>query len=182
MTVISCWCRSAATGSGPCRGAGATSATRRRAPWCARWCEETGLECRAVQLLALFDKLKHPHPPQLPHAHKAFFLCEVTGGSLLTRTDDPRGAAYFPIDALPELPATGLWSPSCAACTTMCGRGGAAPCLTDTPGTLSPVARRPYDQAHRQHPHPGETQGQLSLRRRGAGAQPAGWRGGSPPL
>ena len=65
--------------------------------------EETGLECRAVQLLALFDKLKHPHPPQLPHAHKAFFLCEVTGGSLLTETDETRGAAYFPIDALPEL-------------------------------------------------------------------------------
>ena len=65
--------------------------------------EETGLECRAVQLLALFDKLKHPHPPQLPHAHKAFFLCEVTGGSLLTETDETQGAAYFPIDALPEL-------------------------------------------------------------------------------
>lgn len=65
--------------------------------------EETGLECRAVQLLALFDKLKHPHPPQLPHAHKAFFLCEVTGGQLLTETDETRGAAYFPIEALPPL-------------------------------------------------------------------------------
>ncbi|WP_394294352.1 NUDIX hydrolase [Aeromonas rivipollensis] len=65
--------------------------------------EETGLECRAVQLLALFDKHKHPHPPQLPHAHKAFFLCEVTGGALLTETDETQAAAYFPIDALPEL-------------------------------------------------------------------------------
>ena len=65
--------------------------------------EETGLECRALQLLALFDKHKHPHPPQLPHAHKAFFLCEVTGGALLTETDETQGAAYFPIDALPEL-------------------------------------------------------------------------------
>ncbi|MGY3868389.1 NUDIX hydrolase [Aeromonas crassostreae] len=65
--------------------------------------EETGLACRAVQLLALFDKLKHPHPPQLPHAHKAFFLCEVTGGALLSETDETRGAAYFPIDALPPL-------------------------------------------------------------------------------
>ncbi|MEE1911735.1 NUDIX hydrolase [Aeromonas caviae] len=65
--------------------------------------EETGLVCRAVQLLALFDKLKHPHPPQLPHAHKAFFLCEVTGGALLTDTDETKGAGYFPIDALPEL-------------------------------------------------------------------------------
>ncbi|WP_323981482.1 NUDIX hydrolase [Aeromonas media] len=65
--------------------------------------EETGLECRAVQLLALLDKLKYPHPPQLPHAHKAFFLCEVTGGSLFTETDETQGAVYFPIDALPEL-------------------------------------------------------------------------------
>lgn len=65
--------------------------------------EETGLACRAVQLLALFDKLKHPHPPQLPHAHKAFFLCEVTGGALLTETEETQGAAYFPIDDLPEL-------------------------------------------------------------------------------
>lgn len=65
--------------------------------------EETGLECRALQLLALFDKLKHPHPPQLPHAHKAFFLCEVTGGQLLTETDETRGVAYFPIEALPPL-------------------------------------------------------------------------------
>lgn len=65
--------------------------------------EETGLECRAVQLLALFDKHKHPHPPQLPHAHKAFFLCEVTGGSLLIETDETQDAAYFPIDALPAL-------------------------------------------------------------------------------
>jgi ADP-ribose pyrophosphatase YjhB (NUDIX family) len=65
--------------------------------------EETGLECRAVQLLALFDKHKHPHPPQLPHAHKAFFLCEVTGGQLLCETDETQGAAYFPVDDLPEL-------------------------------------------------------------------------------
>ncbi|AHE47977.1 mutT product [Aeromonas hydrophila 4AK4] len=65
--------------------------------------EETGLECRAVQLLALFDKHKHPHPPQLPHAHKAFFLCEVTGGALLGETDETQGAGYFPIDALPAL-------------------------------------------------------------------------------
>lgn len=65
--------------------------------------EETGLVCRTVQLLALFDKLKHPHPPQLPHAHKAFFLCEVTGGQLLGETNETQGAGYFPIDALPTL-------------------------------------------------------------------------------
>ncbi|MGY3887047.1 NUDIX hydrolase [Aeromonas aquatica] len=65
--------------------------------------EETGLECRAVRLLALFDKHKHPHPPQLPHAHKAFFLCEVTGGQLLGETNETQGAGYFSLDALPAL-------------------------------------------------------------------------------
>ncbi|WP_434664450.1 NUDIX hydrolase [Aeromonas sp. NJAU223] len=65
--------------------------------------EETGLACNATRLLALFDKHKHPHPSQLPHAHKAFFLCEVTGGELLTQTDETQGAGYFPIDQLPEL-------------------------------------------------------------------------------
>ncbi|HWQ07577.1 MAG TPA: NUDIX hydrolase [Holophaga sp.] len=65
--------------------------------------EEAGLACRAVRLLALFDKHCHPHPPQLPHAYKAFFLCEATGGSLLQDTDETAGAAYFAPGALPAL-------------------------------------------------------------------------------
>jgi ADP-ribose pyrophosphatase YjhB (NUDIX family) len=65
--------------------------------------EEAGLDCEAVQLLALFDKHKHPHPPQLPHAHKAFFFCRVTGGELLLSTDETLDAGYFSIDALPPL-------------------------------------------------------------------------------
>ena len=97
--------------------------------------EETGLECRAVQLLALFDKLKHPHPPQLPHAHKAFFLCEVTGGQLLGETDETKGAGYFPIDDLPRSPAIGWWRPSCAPCMTIFYRGGRIPCSIDWLGT-----------------------------------------------
>lgn len=65
--------------------------------------EETGLVCRAVRLLALFDKHCHPHPPQLPHAYKAFFLCEATGGSLLQDTDETTGADYFEPETLPPL-------------------------------------------------------------------------------
>jgi ADP-ribose pyrophosphatase YjhB (NUDIX family) len=65
--------------------------------------EESGLECEAVQLLALFDKLKHPHPPQLPHAHKAFFLCRMTGGELLTDTSETYGAGWFGLHELPPL-------------------------------------------------------------------------------
>ncbi|QFI55651.1 NUDIX hydrolase [Aeromonas simiae] len=65
--------------------------------------EETGLVCEAVQLLALFDKLKHPHPPQLPHAHKAFFHCRIIAGALQEETDETSAAGWFAIDALPPL-------------------------------------------------------------------------------
>lgn len=65
--------------------------------------EESGLEVRAIRLLALLDKHKHPHPPQLPHALKAFFFCHVTGGSLQQQTDETSAAEYFPVDALPPL-------------------------------------------------------------------------------
>ena len=64
--------------------------------------EESGLEVRAIRLLALLDKHKHPHPPQLPHALKAFF-CHVTGGRLQQQTDETSAAEYFPVDALPPL-------------------------------------------------------------------------------
>jgi ADP-ribose pyrophosphatase YjhB (NUDIX family) len=65
--------------------------------------EETGLSCKAVRLLALFDKHKHSHPPQIPHAHKAFFLCKVNGGSMLQSTNETSGAQYFSQNALPIL-------------------------------------------------------------------------------
>nr|WP_232850217.1 NUDIX hydrolase [Pseudomonas aeruginosa] len=65
--------------------------------------EESGLEVRAIHLLALLDKHKHPHPPQLPHALKAFFFCHVTGGRLQQQTDETSAAEYFPVDALPPL-------------------------------------------------------------------------------
>lgn len=41
--------------------------------------EESGYSVRTVKLLALYDKLKHPHPPEVFHIFKAFFLCEITG-------------------------------------------------------------------------------------------------------
>ena len=41
--------------------------------------KESGFETRAVKLLALFDKQKHEHPPEWPHAYKCFFLCELIG-------------------------------------------------------------------------------------------------------
>lgn len=65
--------------------------------------EETGLVCKPTRLLALFDKHKHPHPPQLPHAYKAFFLCVVEGGSLIRETSETSDAQYFSPYELPEL-------------------------------------------------------------------------------
>jgi len=35
--------------------------------------EETGYDVSPIKLLALWDKLKHDHPPQWPHAYKCFF-------------------------------------------------------------------------------------------------------------
>lgn len=39
--------------------------------------EESGYRVRAVKLLALFDRNKHPHPPFVFHAYKAFFRCAL---------------------------------------------------------------------------------------------------------
>jgi len=65
--------------------------------------EETGLKVRPIRLLALLDKLKHAHPPQLPHSVKAFFLCSIHGGTLSQQTDETSAAAYYRPDDLPEL-------------------------------------------------------------------------------
>lgn len=57
--------------------------------------EEAGLLVRPVRLLALFDIRKHPHPPQVFHAYKAFVQCEVQGGLLLQNTAETEGAHWF---------------------------------------------------------------------------------------
>jgi ADP-ribose pyrophosphatase YjhB (NUDIX family) len=43
--------------------------------------EESGYRVRATKLLAVFDRNKHPHPPQAFHVWKVFVRCELTGGS-----------------------------------------------------------------------------------------------------
>lgn len=42
--------------------------------------EETGLDVRAVKLLAVLDKKCHNHPLATHYAYKIFILCEITGG------------------------------------------------------------------------------------------------------
>jgi len=62
--------------------------------------EETGLRVRAVRLLALYDKRKHPHPPQPWYVYKAFILCAVEGGSLAEETAETAGADWFSAEDL----------------------------------------------------------------------------------
>lgn len=65
--------------------------------------EETGVEVRAVRLLALFDRDRHNHPPGAHRAYKAMFACERTGGELLSSTMETADPTFWPIDDLPAL-------------------------------------------------------------------------------
>lgn len=65
--------------------------------------EETGLEVRATRLLALHDKRKRDYPFQMPHAYKAFFLCEVIGGEMAQGTLETIETGFFELDSLPPL-------------------------------------------------------------------------------
>lgn len=64
--------------------------------------EETGLTVKATQLLAVFDKRFHPHPPQPFYVYKMVFLCEKVSGEL-KEGFDLLDVGYFDIDNLPEL-------------------------------------------------------------------------------
>lgn len=67
--------------------------------------EESGFRVRAVKLLALFDRNKHPHTPYIFHAYKAFFRCELLDDR---RMPDPHNIetgeiGWFSEDSIPEL-------------------------------------------------------------------------------
>ena len=64
--------------------------------------EETGLEVKAVKLLALTDRRKHPHPPMFLHVYKAFFWCEIVGGELAPSIETPE-VGFFGRDELPPI-------------------------------------------------------------------------------
>jgi ADP-ribose pyrophosphatase YjhB (NUDIX family) len=66
--------------------------------------EESGYIVRITRLLAVFDKLKHPHPPQAFHIHKLVFAADILGTD--GTAGDGRetdGAAFFKRGALPPL-------------------------------------------------------------------------------
>lgn len=65
--------------------------------------EETGLDCQAVRLLALFDKKQHNHPPQPWYIYKAFVLCEATGGTIQSHTTETGEVRWVHRRELPSL-------------------------------------------------------------------------------
>ena len=69
--------------------------------------EEAGVEVRAVKVLAVYDRDRHPHPPMRQHVYKLFVRCEIVGGELLQETPETRGAEFFAEDAIPAELSTG---------------------------------------------------------------------------
>lgn len=65
--------------------------------------EETGLTGTATKLLALFDKLKHNHPPHWPHTYLVYFLGKITGGMLHKNSSEISDVNYFDMDNLPNI-------------------------------------------------------------------------------
>ena len=64
--------------------------------------EESGFEARAVKLLAVYDRRRHPHPPMPFHAYKMFFRCELVGGGP-SESIETAGTGFFLEDEVPEL-------------------------------------------------------------------------------
>ena len=65
--------------------------------------EESGFQTRAVKLLAVYDRSKHPHVPPYPyHIYKLFLRCELIGGTAAD-SGETSGAAFFRQDEIPEL-------------------------------------------------------------------------------
>lgn len=64
--------------------------------------EETGYRVRARKLAAVYDKLRHGHPPAPDHAYLLFFLCDLEGGRPATSVETTE-VGWFAIGSLPEL-------------------------------------------------------------------------------
>jgi len=68
--------------------------------------EESGLETRAVKILALLDRAKHPHEPPFPfHVYKIFIRCELVGGTAAPSLETD-AVQFFGEQELPQLSVT----------------------------------------------------------------------------
>ncbi|UVI27551.1 NUDIX hydrolase [Paenibacillus spongiae] len=64
--------------------------------------EESGFEAAPVRLLAVLDKKKHGHPPELYHVYKIFIECRIIGGSAKEGLETSE-VGFFGENELPEL-------------------------------------------------------------------------------
>jgi ADP-ribose pyrophosphatase YjhB (NUDIX family) len=64
--------------------------------------EESGFVTQVTKLVALYDRNKHTHPPMLFHVYKAFFLCDLVGGSAAPSLETSE-VGFFGQEALPPL-------------------------------------------------------------------------------
>lgn len=64
--------------------------------------EESGYRVEPVRLLAVLDKDKHPHPPDIFSIYKMFILCRIVGGEKKTSIETSE-IGFFERDRLPEL-------------------------------------------------------------------------------
>lgn len=68
--------------------------------------EESGFVTRASQILAVFDRSKHPHEPPLAfHVYKIFVLCSIIGGKE-TPSSETDAIGFFGETEIPELSIT----------------------------------------------------------------------------
>jgi ADP-ribose pyrophosphatase YjhB (NUDIX family) len=68
--------------------------------------EETGLDVETTQLLAVFDKKCHPHPPQSFYVYKMVFLCKslnINGLYAFDKGFDVLNVGFFAVENLPPL-------------------------------------------------------------------------------
>src|SRR5262245_29864369 len=64
--------------------------------------EESGYRVRTAKLLAVYDKLRHGHPPASFHVYKLFFRCDLVGGAAAT-SEETTAIGFFAEDSLPPL-------------------------------------------------------------------------------
>jgi len=65
--------------------------------------EESGFSTRALKVLALFDRSKHPHEPVFAfHVYKIFVLCSIVAGEA-TPSQETDSVGFFAERELPEL-------------------------------------------------------------------------------
>jgi ADP-ribose pyrophosphatase YjhB (NUDIX family) len=66
--------------------------------------EETGLHVETQQLMAIFDKKCHPHPPQAFYVYKIVFLCTLKNPmQAFNKGFDILDVGYFNVHKLPPL-------------------------------------------------------------------------------